>query len=82
MTLFALGLLFFGLGLVGRAAALFVIALAVLDMQATGLLWYSNAPLLVFGIIVLHMGSGCCALWRPEESFLHSRLGQPEPALR
>ena len=29
---------------------------------------------------VIHFGSGCCALWQPEEPFLHRRLGQPGPA--
>jgi CDP-diacylglycerol---glycerol-3-phosphate 3-phosphatidyltransferase len=81
-SVFTLALLFYVPGIVGRVAAILVITLAALDMQAAGPVPYGNALLLICGIIVLHFGSGCCALWQPEEPFLHRRLGQTEPALK
>lgn len=79
-AIFGLALLCYALGIVGRLAALFVIALAILDMQATGLEWQTNALLLVCAIVVFHFGSGRYSLWQPEEPFLHRHLGGAKPA--
>ena len=74
----AVSLPFFALGIVGRLAAIVVFGLATLDIQASGLLWNSNALLLICAIVVFHFGSGCCALWQPEEPLLHTRMGEQE----
>ncbi|MBK8047175.1 MAG: CDP-alcohol phosphatidyltransferase family protein [Anaerolineales bacterium] len=66
------------LGAAGRVAALIVAAFAAMDIVATGM-QIDNATLLVCAIIVLHLGSGRFALWRPEERPLHSKLGAQSP---
>jgi CDP-diacylglycerol--glycerol-3-phosphate 3-phosphatidyltransferase len=63
------------LGMMGRVAALAIFGLACLDILATGLRWEDNGLLLVCAVIVVHLGSGRRALWRPEEPLLHMRLG-------
>ncbi|MCC9076149.1 CDP-alcohol phosphatidyltransferase family protein [Litorilinea aerophila] len=73
-------LLAFALGVVGRVAALALIALACLDIWATGFRWWVNVPLLVSAILVAHWGSGLAALWQPEERLLQTQLGVPSPA--
>jgi hypothetical protein len=70
------------LGIVGRLAALFMIAFAALDMQAAGMVVSGNALLSSCGIIVVHFASGYCPLWRPEEPLLHRRLRQRQHALK
>lgn len=78
VALFVLSLVLFASGTVGRLTALLIIALAVLDIQAAGFLWYTNGMLLVCAIIVFHFGSGCCSIWQPEEPLLRQRLGQED----
>jgi CDP-diacylglycerol---glycerol-3-phosphate 3-phosphatidyltransferase len=63
------------LGVVGRVAALPLLALAWLDVAANGLAWSDNALLFVAAAIVTHAGSGHFALWQPEEALLHTRPG-------
>ncbi|RIK44907.1 MAG: hypothetical protein DCC55_00815 [Chloroflexi bacterium] len=70
------------LGVVGRAAALALAVLAGLDLMATGLNWSSNGLLLVCALIVVHLGSGRFALWRPEERLLRIKLGHAGPSRR
>ncbi|MDI9548450.1 MAG: CDP-alcohol phosphatidyltransferase family protein [Chloroflexota bacterium] len=82
VALIALALPFFALGSAARLAAVFVIALAFLDISAAGLSWRDNAWILLSGILVAHFGSGYYALWQPEEDILHRRLGDTGPALR
>lgn len=62
-------------GIVGRLAALPLMALAWLDIAANGLDWADNAPLFVAAAIVTHAGSGRFALWQPEEAILNTRPG-------
>ncbi len=73
---------FFALGIAGRVAALLLIALAFVDISATGLDWSGNVWVLVCGVLVAHFGSGFYSLWQPEERILHRRLGDSGPALR
>jgi CDP-diacylglycerol--glycerol-3-phosphate 3-phosphatidyltransferase len=82
VALIAPALLFFALGSAARLAAIFVIALAFLDISAAELSWRDNAWLLLSGILVAHFGGGFYALWQPEEDILHRRLGDTGPALR
>jgi hypothetical protein len=65
------------LGIVGRVAALLLVPLACLDILAHGLDYTNNGLLLACLIIITHLGSGYLALWRPEEPFLHRKLGAP-----
>ncbi len=81
-ALIALALPFFALGSAARLAAVFVIALAFIDITAVGLSWRDNAWILLSGILVAHFGGGYYALWQPEEDILHRRLGDTGPALR
>jgi CDP-diacylglycerol--glycerol-3-phosphate 3-phosphatidyltransferase len=67
-------LFFGGLILLGLLAAV-----AAFDIAAVGLQWESNAPLLVCALIVVHLGSGRWALWRPEEPLLRAKAGAPRP---
>uniref|UniRef100_A0A7C1FGP8 CDP-alcohol phosphatidyltransferase family protein n=1 Tax=Caldilinea aerophila TaxID=133453 RepID=A0A7C1FGP8_9CHLR len=62
------------LGVVGRAGALALAFVAVFDATLTGL-HFANASLLACSIYLLHIGSGRWALWRPEEYYLHAKLG-------
>ena len=66
------------LGAAGRIAAAGLFTLACWQMQAAGLDW-TNGMLLACTIFVAHLGSGRLALWRPEERFLHTKLGTPRP---
>lgn len=61
-------------GLIGRAGALVLAFIAALDATLTGL-HLANASLLACSIYLLHIGSGRWALWRPEEYYLHAKLG-------
>jgi CDP-diacylglycerol--glycerol-3-phosphate 3-phosphatidyltransferase len=79
-ALFVLALPFFLLGIVGRVAAVPLIAMAALDITAAGLHWTDNAWLLIASIVVAHAGSGRLALWRPEDPILHRRPGEQRPA--
>jgi hypothetical protein len=54
-------------------------AIAALDVAASGLMWDSNAILLVCSMIVVHLGPGRFALWRPEEPLLRAKAGAPRP---
>jgi CDP-diacylglycerol--glycerol-3-phosphate 3-phosphatidyltransferase len=67
-------LLFIG-GIVGRFAAIPLIALASWDLLAVGFVWQTNGLLLTAAIIVLQMGSGYFAIWRPEETLIRRRAG-------
>jgi CDP-diacylglycerol--glycerol-3-phosphate 3-phosphatidyltransferase len=67
------------LGVVGRLAALPLLALAWLDVAANGLDWSDNALIFVAAAIVTHAGSGRFALWQPEEAILHTRPGVQQP---
>lgn len=67
------------LGIAGRIGALALAAVAAFDILAVGLRWDSNAPLLVCALIVVHLGSGRWALWRPEEPLLRAKAGAPRP---
>ncbi|MBW7881146.1 MAG: CDP-alcohol phosphatidyltransferase family protein [Caldilineaceae bacterium] len=67
------------LGVVGRLAAVVLVALACADMLASGL-YLGNELLLACAIIVAHLGSGKFALWKPEEHFIHTRLGAASTA--
>jgi CDP-diacylglycerol--glycerol-3-phosphate 3-phosphatidyltransferase len=67
------------LGAAGRAGALVLAAIAALDTVAVGLHWDSNALLLICALIVVHLGSGKWALWRPEEPLLRAKAGAPRP---
>lgn len=81
-ALAVLALPFFALGIAGRMAAFFVMALAFLDISAAGLEWSDNVWILSSAVLVAHFGSGFFSLWRPEEAILHRRLGDTGPALR
>jgi CDP-diacylglycerol--glycerol-3-phosphate 3-phosphatidyltransferase len=70
----AIAALFFLLGVVGRAAALITAFVAAFSATAIGL-HPDNALLLTCAVIVLHLGSGSLALWKPEEYYLHAKLG-------
>jgi CDP-diacylglycerol--glycerol-3-phosphate 3-phosphatidyltransferase len=65
------------LGAAGRVGALVLAAIAALNILAVGLQWDSNAPLLICALIVVHLGSGMLALWRPEEPLLRAKAGAP-----
>jgi CDP-diacylglycerol--glycerol-3-phosphate 3-phosphatidyltransferase len=65
------------LGAAARVGALLLTAIAALDIIAAGLLWDSNALLLVCAMIVVHLGPGRFALWRPEEPLLRAKAGAP-----
>jgi len=65
----------FALGVVGRLAALPLMALAWLDIAANGLDWAGNAWLFLAAALVTHAGSGWWARWQPEEPILHTRPG-------
>ncbi len=67
------------LGAAGRAGALVLAAIAALDIVAVGLHWNSNALLLICALIVVHLGSGKWALWRPEEPLLRAKAGAQQP---
>jgi CDP-diacylglycerol--glycerol-3-phosphate 3-phosphatidyltransferase len=67
------------LGAAGRIGALALAAIAAFDIMADGLHWDSNAPLLICALIVVHLGSGRWALWRPEEPVLRAKAGAPQP---
>jgi CDP-diacylglycerol--glycerol-3-phosphate 3-phosphatidyltransferase len=70
------------LGAAGRLGALALAAIAALDIAAHGLHWDGNAVLLICTIIVVHLGSGKWALWRPEEPILRTKAGAaPKPPL-
>jgi hypothetical protein len=75
--LWALAALLVLAGVIGRTAALLLIFLAFLDLQATGLRWTDNGLLLVCAIIVAHAGSGKYAWWQPEERLVRIKLGAP-----
>jgi len=81
-ALVVLALPFFALGIAGRVAAFFVMALAFLDISAAGLQWSGNVWILSSAVIVAHFGGGFFSLWQPEETILHRRLGDTGPALR
>ena len=73
----AAALPFYALGIVGRLAAIPVMLVAMLDIQASGLFWYSNGLLFACGFVVFHFGSGVFSLWQPEERLLHRQIGAP-----
>ncbi|NJN83603.1 MAG: CDP-alcohol phosphatidyltransferase family protein [Caldilineaceae bacterium] len=75
--LFALAWLPFLLGIVGRLSGLIILGMACLDVLSVGLLWHENGWLFVCAAIVLHLGSGRFALWRPEDAILRRRWGGP-----
>ncbi len=62
-------------GVLGRLAALALVTLAAAAITATGLHWPVNGLLLVCTLIVVHLGSGRFALWKPEERWLRTKLG-------
>jgi CDP-diacylglycerol--glycerol-3-phosphate 3-phosphatidyltransferase len=61
-------------GVIGRAGALVLAFVAAFDATLTGL-HFASASLLACSIYLLHIGSGRWALWRPEEYYLHAKLG-------
>ena len=63
------------LGAAGRVGALALAAIAAFDILAVGLHWQSNGALLVCALVVVHLGSGRWALWRPEEPLLRAKAG-------
>jgi CDP-diacylglycerol--glycerol-3-phosphate 3-phosphatidyltransferase len=65
------------LGAAARTGALVLAAIAALDIAASGLQWDSNELLLICALIVVHLGSGKGALWRPEEPLLRAKAGTP-----
>ncbi len=67
------------LGAAARVGALVLAAIAALDVVASGLMWDGNAILLVCSMIVVHLGPGRFALWRPEEPLLRAKAGAPRP---
>jgi CDP-diacylglycerol--glycerol-3-phosphate 3-phosphatidyltransferase len=71
-------LLLFAAGILGRFVAIPLIALACWDLLAVGFNWPTNGLLLACAIIVLQMGSGFFALWRPEERLIRKRAGERE----
>jgi CDP-diacylglycerol--glycerol-3-phosphate 3-phosphatidyltransferase len=71
-------LLLFAGGIVGRFAAIPLIALACWDLLAVGFVWPTNGLLLASAIIVLQMGSGYFSLWQPEEQLIRRRAGDRE----
>ena len=77
-TLSAGSLLLFAAGILGRFAAIPLIALACWDLLAVGFAWPTNGLLLACAIIVLQMGSGFFALWQPEERLFRKRAGERE----
>jgi CDP-diacylglycerol--glycerol-3-phosphate 3-phosphatidyltransferase len=66
----------FLLGILGRVAAVPLIALAMLDITAFGLRWTDNGLLFITAVVVAHAGSGRLAIWRPEEAILNKRPGE------
>lgn len=78
-VLFAIALPFFTLGIVGRLAAISIMLVAMLDIQASGMEWGGNALIFASGFVVFHFGSGCCGLWQPEERILHTPMGTSKP---
>lgn len=75
--IWALAALLLLLGVVGRVAALLLFSQATLDVLSMGLHWMDNGLLLLCLVIVLHLGSGRAALWKPEERLLRTKLGAP-----
>ena len=71
----AAALLLFAGGILGRFAAIPLIALACWDLLAVGFIWQTNGLLLTAAIIVIQMGSGYFALWQPEEQLIRRRAG-------
>ncbi len=71
----AAALLLFAGGIVGRFAAIPLIALACWDLLAVGFVWQTNGLLLTAAIIVIQMGSGYFALWQPDEQLIRKRAG-------
>lgn len=63
-------------GVLGRLAALPLLALAWVDISVRGLDWQDNVWLLICAAIVTHVGSGYFAMWQPEEEILHRRPGR------
>jgi len=61
-------------GIIGRAGALVLAFVAAFDATLTSL-HFANASLLACSIYLLHIGSGRWAVWRPEEYYLHAKLG-------
>ena len=55
--------------------ALALVVLACVEINVAGLHWASNGLWLVCSIIVVHLGSGHFALWKPEERLLRTKLG-------
>jgi CDP-diacylglycerol--glycerol-3-phosphate 3-phosphatidyltransferase len=76
LGLLAVGAVF--LGAAARVGALVLAAIAALHIAATGLQWEGNALLLICAIIVVHLGPGKWALWRPEEPLLRAKAGAPK----
>jgi CDP-diacylglycerol---glycerol-3-phosphate 3-phosphatidyltransferase len=76
-VLWALAVVLVLVGCMGRTAALLLLLLAFLDLQATGLRWTDNGLLLACSIIVAHAGSGKFAVWQPEEHLVRVKLGAP-----
>lgn len=65
------------LGAAGRVGALVLAATAALDIAYGGAGDNSTLLLLVCSLIVVHLGSGKWALWRPEEPLLRAKAGAP-----
>ena len=67
------------LGAAGRVGALVLAATAALDIAYGGAGNGSILLLLICSLIVVHLGSGKWALWRPEEPLLRAKAGAPRP---
>ena len=67
-----------GVGAAGRVSALVLAAVAALDIAAGGGPGEAGTLLmLVCSLIVVHLGSGKWAIWRPEEPLLRAKAGAP-----
>jgi CDP-diacylglycerol--glycerol-3-phosphate 3-phosphatidyltransferase len=63
-------------GIAARVGALVLAAIAALQITAAGMQWDSSV-LLICAIVVVHLGPGKWALWRPEEPILRAKAGAP-----
>ncbi len=65
------------IGAAGRVGALVLAAVAALSIVGGGGQGDGSILLLVCSLIVVHLGSGKWAIWRPEEPLLRAKAGAP-----
>ena len=75
VTVIAVAALAFGV--LGRLAALVLVAVACFDTLTAGFVWQTNGTLLTAALYVLIFGSGAWSRWRTEERVLRHRAGDP-----